>query len=51
MMLQEWINNSVQNANVLSEYGAQNTCLQFGHVTLQRMDLKLSDFQDTLLLM
>lgn len=51
MIVKERINHSVQNTNVLSEYGARSACLQFGHITLQRMDLKLSDFPETLLLM
>lgn len=27
-VVKEWINHSVQNTNVLSEYGAQSACLQ-----------------------
>lgn len=50
-VVKEWINHSVQNTNVLSEYEAQSACLQFGHITLQRMDVKLSDFLKTLVLM
>ena len=50
-MVKEQIKHSVQNTNVLSEYDAQSACLQFELITLQRMDLKLSDFPETLLLM
>lgn len=50
-VVKEWINHSVPNTNVPSEYGAQSACLQFGHITLQRTDLKLFDFPKTLLLM
>lgn len=51
MVVKERVNLSVQNTNVLSEYGAQTACLQFRHIALQRMDSKLSDFPKTLLSM